>query len=111
MARGWINKVREFVSRTKELTGPERELDRRESSTREPRPRLEPCQPPPSTWVDTLLDGVPLAMFIVGAVLSACTELIRAWAILGYLLLTVSPVVYWLRRIEKRLAENERKNR
>ncbi|MGL4464499.1 MAG: hypothetical protein ACRDD1_17425 [Planctomycetia bacterium] len=49
--------------------------------------------------------AVPLSMLLCGALLSGCTELIGPWAALGYALLALAPVVYWLQRIEQRLAE------
>lgn len=112
MALGWLNKLTHFVTRAKDSPIGDRVSELRDAIGRETRARPEHSEPTPApTWSDSALDGVPMAMVIVGLVLAACTELIRVWAILGYLLIVVAPVVYWLRRIEKRLIDLSRFNR
>lgn len=56
-------------------------------------------------WSRATLEGLPTGMFILGLLLTICSQLIGLWAMLGYLLLVMAPIVYWLGRIEKRLAE------
>jgi hypothetical protein len=105
MALDWFEKVQKLLVRTPgAATGlAEPVTARRDSRAGSESP--PPPSPPPPTWWDTYLDLVPLVMAIVGSLLTIFTEKIGAWALLGYLLLTVAPVVFWLRRIEKRLAE------
>lgn len=61
--------------------------------------------PPPTTpsWRDALVDAWPAFMFVAGLLISACTQLIGVWAILGYLLVATAPIVYLLRKIERHL--------
>ena len=56
-----------------------------------------------AVWRVLLLDGLPLILLCIGLVLTAFAELIGTWAVLGYLLVSVSPVVYWQLRLERKL--------
>lgn len=62
-------------------------------------------KPPEPTWIDNFVRPAPIAMLVVGGLLTIFTELIGPWAFLGYLLLATAPLVFWLQQIEKRLAE------
>jgi hypothetical protein len=58
-----------------------------------------------SRWSQIIELGVPTTMLVVGGLLTALAELIGLWGVLGYLLLVTSPVVFWLQRLEKKMAE------
>ena len=57
------------------------------------------------SWGDAVLFYTPAGMLVIGCLLTALSELIAGWAHLGYLMVVLSPVVYWLIRIERHLAE------
>lgn len=59
--------------------------------------------PPMPTWRETLVDAWPIFMLVAGVLISACTQLIGVWAILGYLLIVTAPIVHLLRKIERHL--------
>lgn len=64
---------------------------------------LPPATPPAPNWRDTLVDAWPIFMLVCGILISACTQLIGVWAILGYLLVVTAPIVHLLRKIEMHL--------
>lgn len=98
MMADWLGYLRRVTARVRQD-----DLDDVESGIVPPIP--EPAPPHAPTWHDTILGGLPLGMLISGLLITACSQLIGVWAILGYLLLVASPIVYQLNRIEKRLVE------
>lgn len=100
MAFQWLNKLRDRVL---EATRPPVETGPPVPGTVEG--RSEPPGPQATTWLQMLAAAIPLFMFVIGILLAAFTELVRLWAILGYLLIVTAPIVYWLRRIDARLVE------
>ena len=56
-------------------------------------------------WRQIIELGVPTGMLVIGALLTACAQLIGVWGLLGFLLMAVSPVVYWQQRVERQLRE------
>lgn len=70
-------------------------------------PTGDPTAPPSQlqAWLKVVRGGVPVAMMVVGILLSAFTELVGLWALLGYALLAAAPIVYFLVRVEQRLIE------
>jgi hypothetical protein len=58
-----------------------------------------------SRWNHIIELGVPASMLVIGLLLTCLSELIGLWGLLGFLLLVTSPVVYWLQRIERKMAE------
>lgn len=99
--RGTIARLRESLPETVD------QVRQAAAATSDPR---APGESAPR-WVDSFLQPAPVAMLVVGALLAAFTELIGPWAILGYLLLAVAPILYWLQRIESRLVELRRELR
>lgn len=109
MARDFLRIVRETWISRRESSLPEIPPPRAMNS---PEVRVEPTPAAaPTALVEALLAPLPLAMLIAGGLLTIFTELVGTWAILGYLLVTLAPVVYWLQRIERRLAENRARPR
>lgn len=72
-----------------------------------PPQQQQPKAAPPRSAKEMVLRAVPLAMLVIGALLTACAELLEGWYVLGFLLLVAAPIVYWLQRIEARLAKLE----
>ena len=58
-----------------------------------------------SRWQRITESAVPLSMFIAGLLLCALAQLIGVWAILGFLLVTASPIVLWQQRLERHLID------
>lgn len=56
-------------------------------------------------WQQIVELGVPAGMLVSGILLTALAQLIGLWGVLGFLLLSASPVVYWQQRIERQLRE------
>ena len=99
MAFKWVQRVKGWVAGdTPEGTA----TDSQEGAPTTPPPAAESTD---SSRLDGVLRCLPLFMLLAGAGISACGELLGLWALLGYLLLVTSPVVYWLSRIEQRLAK------
>ena len=105
MAFRWVQRVRGLLPGAKGASADGESSDVDEPARADPD---EPTQPTTSWWElvqQLVLAGIPLAMLVVGLLLTACSELIGLWALLGFALLVASPVVYWLYRIERRLAK------
>lgn len=115
MAFNWVSKIRRLipVGRTEEddeVLATSGEVAAANDGTVKPAapPTAESApsaagEPPP--WLTMVVDQTPYIMFVVGVLLSACAQLIQVWAFLGFLLIACSPIVFWLRRLEKRLRE------
>ncbi|MBX9653643.1 hypothetical protein K2Y11_08505 [bacterium] len=56
-------------------------------------------------WRQIIELGVPTGMLVVGGLLTGCAQLLGVWGLLGFLLLSLSPVVYWQQRTERQLKE------
>jgi hypothetical protein len=109
MALDWLKKVRslaqEYVASRRQIppangayrpSGPYRDALEEE---------FESTVAEPPSWTEVFVRAIPVFMAVVGCLLTFFTEMIGAWAMLGYLLLVVAPIVYWLQRIEGRLAQ------
>ncbi|WP_145254648.1 hypothetical protein [Planctomycetes bacterium Pan216] len=57
-----------------------------------------------SLW-DGFVEVFPLALLVIGILLSVFTTQIGPWAFLGYLFIALSPILHALQRIERRLIE------
>ena len=100
MAWKWVRDARNLLPGGKKSPPEEEEKDDDEA------PVAAAPAPPTSWWSlvrQVFFSSIPLGMLIIGALLTAFAELIGLWAVLGYLLLSSAPVVYWLQRIEQRL--------
>lgn len=107
----WWQQLRDVVVETVARRASEGEQTvAAERPPRRPEHDQTPVAPEPTQAVSQpiTLRTIPLLMAVVGGTLTGCSELIRGWAVLGYLLLTAAPMVYWLQRIEYRLAEQNR---
>lgn len=111
MAFKWVSKVRRLLpgSSSPEQDEPEevREAvaELRNSASKPPAPKEEPSVNHPPPWMTMFIQQIPTSMLVIGLLLSACAQLISVWAFLGFLLVAASPIVYWLRRVEKKLDE------
>jgi hypothetical protein len=69
----------------------------------------KPAAPPPAAappkFADTVISLTPISVFGAGLLLTLFAERLGNWAVLGFLLVAVSPVLYFLRRIELRIIE------
>jgi hypothetical protein len=71
-------------------------------------PAEKPAPPPPAAtpkFADTLVALTPISVFGVGLLLTVFAERLGNWAVLGFLLVAGSPLLYFLRRIELRIVE------
>ena len=64
-----------------------------------------PDAPETANFLNTVAGLAPLVLLGVGLALTAFAPLVGNWAVLGFLLLASAPVVYQLRRVERRLKE------
>jgi Flp pilus assembly protein TadB len=73
----------------------------------------QPAAPPPPPavprpWYAWLFDALPLVMLAVGLLLAGiCAHFSQTvvWAVLGFVLIGVSPCVWYLQRIDRRMEE------
>ena len=67
-----------------------------------------PPAPEPRKWYDWMLDSIPYCMLFTGILLAGiCVNFEKTviWAFFGFMLIAVSPVVYWLQRLDRRMTE------
>lgn len=112
MADNWVKKVSDWVSEQREKRRRHHALEKagahqkiEELSTKEAEEQLRPAGRGFFNFWEMIVPGFPLGMLAIGVLLSACTELIGIYAILGYLLIATAPIVYILNRIERRIAK------
>jgi len=101
---GWLDRVKTLLSKGRNGDGVALPGDE-SAPLAEPNTAAPPVDAPHPSWVQQIIESLPLAMLFTGTLLSLCSELIGFWAALGYLMLVTAPVVHYLRLIEQRLTE------
>ena len=101
----WLSQAANLIAKAIKKQPPGTVLPTPEPTGPEPRAPAPAPISEDKTWRESLLRALPLAMLILGALLSSCGELIGSWVLLGYLLLVATPIVFWLGRLDQRLVE------
>lgn len=103
----WLERVKGlFGARTPPPTDPSAAGGEQPVVTTAPGYGPQPAPPPtPQKWHEYLYAAVPAMLLAAGAGLALLTQVIGPWAFLGYLLVAVSPVVWMLQRVEKKINE------
>ncbi len=111
MAKDWIQRsIRQITRQVNDV------VEKVVRPTTEPTVReieskgdLKPSTVPlPRPWYDWILDSLPMAMLATGALLAGiCVnfESTFIWSIFGFILIAVSPVVFYAQRIDKHLKD------
>ena len=101
MAIGIFDRVRHRI-----LGKPSKELEEQVAAVAATGVRQRQPKPPtPRTWGQIIIDSLPIAVLVIGGILTACSELIQLWAILGYMMLVSAPILHLLMRIDRNLKE------
>lgn len=117
MAPQWLTKVKEFVAgkRDPDPAEPPDGAPGKTGAVAKTGAVTGAKSPATSAKIDRPLwrHLLPMWMLIVGLLFTLCSELLKLWAILGYLLVVAAPIVYWLERIEfvlQQLVANQRRD-
>ena len=104
MPIGWLDRLKEFIPTRAPAAPPDDSALLHGPPAPDAPAESAPARIPTYLkWAASVRLYFPLGMFVIGGMMSACTQLIGTWAFLGYLLLVTAPIVYQLQRVERAL--------